>query len=228
MMRANQLVQETDLSFTKTIFSTTTNQHVKNNYFLESSNNISFFFEEKAFNETGDLTQDKSRAINKIGHALHELDPLFYCFSHLHSIMAIADSLQIEEPTILQSMYIFKQPHIGGEVTCHQDATYLYLHDQTVTGFWFALEDATIENGCLWGIPGGHHSKLKSRMLRDTENNIRFERYDETPFDLTAMVPLEVKKGSLIVLHGLFPHMSHENTSPYSRHAYAIHMAGKN
>lgn len=227
MIRANQLVQEADLSLTKTIFSTKTNQHVKNDYFLESGNNISFFFEEKAFNETGDLTQSKENVINKIGHALHNLDSLFYCFSHLHSIMSIAKELQIIDPVILQSMYIFKQPRIGGEVNCHQDATYLYLHDDIVTGFWFALEDATIENGCLWGIPGGHQGKLKSRMIRNEKNDIHFEYYDKTPFDLTKMVPLEVKKGSLIILHGLFPHMSYENKSPYSRHAYAIHMAAR-
>jgi phytanoyl-CoA hydroxylase len=53
-------------------------------------------------------------------------------------------------------MYIFKQPGIGGEVGCHQDATFLYTDPITVTGFWFAIEDATLENGCLWAAPGGH------------------------------------------------------------------------
>ena len=53
-------------------------------------------------------------------------------------------------------MYIFKQPGIGGEVGCHQDATFLYTEPMTVTGFWFAIEDATLENGCLWAAPGGH------------------------------------------------------------------------
>ena len=67
---------------------------------------------------------------------------------------------------LLQSMYIFKQPNIGGEVTCHQDATFLYTEPLRMVGLWFALEDATIENGCLWVIPGGHRLGLKSRFVR--------------------------------------------------------------
>lgn len=225
--QANDLVDTSDLSLTKTIFSTKADTYVKNEYFLNSGNLIRFFFEANAFNEDGDLVIDKNHAINKIGHALHQLDPLFYCFSHLQQIMQLADILGIIDPVILQSMYIFKQPHIGGEVNCHQDATYLYLKDEIVTGFWFALEDATIENGCLWGIPGGHRTQLKSRMIRTKQDEIQLIQYDKSPFDLNAMVPLEVKKGSLIVLHGLFPHMSHENKSAKSRHAYSIHMASR-
>lgn len=225
--RANQLVADVDLSFSKTVFSTKTNQHVKNDYFLDSGNKIRFFLEEEALNEEGELLVEKDKAINKIGHALHQLDPLFTCFSHLQPIAQIAHALAIHDPVILQSMYIFKQPRIGGEVTCHQDATYLFLENQTITGFWFALEDATIENGCLWGIPGGHRLPLKTRMIRNEQDHIHFERYDETPFDLSTMIPLEVRKGSMIVLHGLFPHMSKENRSATSRHAYAIHMASR-
>jgi phytanoyl-CoA hydroxylase len=50
-------------------------------------------------------------------------------------------------------MYIFKQPRIGGEVTCHQDSAFLYNDPISIAGLWFALEDATTENGCLWAIP---------------------------------------------------------------------------
>lgn len=224
--RANSLVQEADLDAFLPIFSTKDHKHTKNQYFLESGDKIRFFLEEKAIDESGTLLCEKAKAINKIGHALHLLDPLFYCFSHLHAIMQLAEELAIDDPVILQSMYIFKQPHIGGEVNCHQDATFLYLHDQIVTGFWFALEDATIENGCLWGIPGGHKGKLKSRMLRK-DDHVYFENYDETPFDLTKLVPIEAKQGSLVVLNGLFPHMSYENRSQHSRHAYTLHLASK-
>ena len=70
------------------------------------------------------------------------------------------------DPVVLQSMYIFKQPSIGGEVGCHQDATFLYTDPITVTGFWFALEDATLENGCLWAAPGGHRGPLRQLFKR--------------------------------------------------------------
>ena len=180
-----------------------------------------------ALDGNGEFKFEKSNCINKIGHALHELDPIFYCFSHTHKIAKLVDELGILNPLIVQSMYICKQPYIGGEVTCHQDSTFLYAKNQPVVGLWFALEDAKIENGCLWGIPGGHKNRLKSRFLRQYDQTL-VEVYDETPWELQKMVPLEVSRGSLIVLHGLLPHMSKVNTSPRSRHAYTLHVMSEN
>jgi phytanoyl-CoA hydroxylase len=121
-------------------------------------------------------------------------------------------------------MYIFKQPSIGGEVTCHQDATFLYTEPLSVTGLWFALEDATPENGCLRALAGGHKSGLKSRFVRADGGGTRFERYDESPWPDEGLAPLEVKKGALVVLHGLLPHLSRANRSPRSRQAYTLHL----
>ena len=87
-------------------------------------------------------------------------------FSRSLKIKELVLALGIEHPLFLQSMYIFKQPNIGGEVTCHQDATFLYTEPLRMAGLWFALEDAGVENGCLWAIPGGHKLGLKSRFMR--------------------------------------------------------------
>lgn len=53
-----------------------------------------------------------------------------------------------------------QQPGIGGVVGPHQDGTFLYTQPQSVTGFWWALEDCTTENGCLWAVPGSHNCAL--------------------------------------------------------------------
>ena len=50
------------------------------------------------------------------------------------------------------------------------------------------------------------------------------EVLDHSPFDLAAGRPLEVPKGTMIVLHGLLPHWSAPNRSPRSRHAYTLHV----
>jgi phytanoyl-CoA hydroxylase len=224
MERSLKLIKDFDPGEFKTVFSTKDQRHAKQLYFLDSGDQIRFFFEDGAFDAEGQLKYDKSQSINKIGHALHILDPLYHCFSHSHKIAQLSKDLAIDTPRIAQSMYICKQPYIGGEVTCHQDSTYLYVKDKPVIGFWFALEDATIENGCLWAIPGGHHTPLKSRLLRDHLNQTSVEVYNDCAWPLEKMVPLEVSKGSLIILHGHLPHMSKENTSSKSRHAYSIHI----
>jgi phytanoyl-CoA hydroxylase len=222
--RALELVAEFDPTAYVSIFSTREQTRTSDDYFLNSGDQVRFFFEEDAFDTEGHLRQSKEHSINKIGHAMHDLDAVFNRFSRAKDMAALSSDLQYKKPLLVQSMYIFKQPNIGGEVTCHQDATFLYTEPLTVTGFWFALEDATLENGCLWAIPGGHKSGLKSRFMRAPAGGTRFEVYDSTPWPSDQLVPLEVKKGTLIVLGGLLPHMSLTNKSPRSRHAYTLHI----
>src|SRR6185503_1523631 len=223
--RAAEMVQEFDPAEVVSIFSTHEQNRTTDDYFLTSGDKIRFFFEENAFNTDGTLKYDKEKSINKIGHALHDLDPVFERFSRSEKIKDIATAIGMKNPLLLQSMYIFKQPNIGGEVTCHQDSTFLYTDPIDIVGLWFALEDATIENGCLWAIPGGYRSGLKSRWVR-SEEGMKFDVFDTEPWPEDQLVPLEVSKGSLILLNGLLPHRSFENRSPRSRHAYTLHLIG--
>ncbi|HEU4480194.1 MAG TPA: phytanoyl-CoA dioxygenase family protein [Pyrinomonadaceae bacterium] len=225
--RAEQLVKEFDPAGVVSIFTTHEQSRKSDEYFLESGDKIRCFFEEDAFLPDGSLKQSKEQSINKIGHALHELDPVFRAFSYSGAIKKLIGDLKIEDPVLIQSMYIFKQPRIGGEVGCHQDSTFLYTDPINIVGLWLALEDATIENGCLWAIPGGHRLGLKSRWIR-TPEGMRFDVFDEQPWPEEKLEPLEVTRGTLIVLHGLLPHKSLANRSNKSRHAYTFHfISGK-
>lgn len=205
-----------------TVFSTKDHRQVKDDYYFNSAENISFFFEEKAFGDDGCLKQPKELSINKVGHALHELDPVFKKFSFSENVSSLFSSLGYKRPAVIQSMYIFKQPGIGGEVVPHQDNTFLYTEPPSCTGLWLALEDATITNGCLWAIPGSHKNGLKRRMIRD-ENGTHFDR-PSPPYGQKEFVPLEVKSGALVVIHGDLIHQSFENLSPASRHALSLHV----
>src|SRR6267143_2719956 len=221
--RAEQLVHNFDPHGVASIFSTHEQNRLANDYFLESAGKIHFFFEENAFLPDGTLKQSKEKSINKIGHALHDLDPDFDEFSRTAELEPLAADLGLVAPLLLQSMYIFKQPHIGGEVSCHQDSTFLYTERQNIVGLWFALEDATLANGCLWAIPAGQKLGLKQRWRRELAG-MYFETYNSEPWPEDQLVPLEVTKGSLVLLHGLLPHKSLANRSSRSRHAYTLHL----
>ena len=221
--RAAEIVNDFDPNQSRSIFTTRDQLAATDDYFLRSDNTIRCFFEEEAFDEQGRLRQDKSLSINKIGHALHDLDPVFEDFSRDPKLAQLARDLGLNEPQVWQSMYIFKQPGIGGEVGWHQDASFFDTDPVTVTTFWFALEDATLENGCLWVQPGGHRSPMRERFVRNGDD-IKMEKLDSMPWpDTDSAVPLEAKAGSLVCFHGLLPHYSAPNRSAVSRHAYTLH-----
>ncbi len=221
--RAAEIVEAFDPHEAASIFSTRDESTKSDQYFLTSGDKIRCFFEEEAFGPDGSLLRPKERSINKIGHALHDLDPVFETFSHDPRLGDLSRELGIDDPRVYQSMYIFKQPYIGGEVRWHQDATYFATDPISVTTLWFALEDAGRDNGCLWVQPGGHRTPLREQFA--VESGIgRLEKLDASPWPAPGDAEaVEVGAGTLVVMHGLLPHYSAPNRSPASRHAYTLH-----
>lgn len=138
-------------------------------------------------------------------------------------------------------MIICKQPEIGGAVPPHQDSTFLYTDPPSAVGFWYALEDATLDNGCLSFVPGSHKSAvIKKRFVRLKEGGTGFEDVEEGKGDgvrekggIGARAEAEgvgefvmgpVTKGSLVLIHGNVLHKSERNLSDSSRWIYTFHV----
>lgn len=207
------------------VFSSRDRSRLADRALLASADQVHCFFEEEAFDEEGRLAVPKAQAINKIGHALHDRDPVFERFSRDPRLAALAGELGLVKPLLMQSMLIFKQPRIGGEVVWHQDASFLFTEPQSVIGFWFALEDASRDNGCLWVAPGGHRGPLRERYVRREGGGLEMQSLDTTPWPQAPHTrPLEVPAGTLVVFDGLLPHASAPNRSAQSRMAYTLHV----
>jgi phytanoyl-CoA hydroxylase len=134
MARADELVAEIDRDIVS-VFSTHEQTRTSDEWFLGSGDKVRAFFEADAFGSEGALRQPIDVSLNKLGHAMHDLDPVFDAFSRTETLAAVAAEVGLSAPLLLQSMYIFKPPRIGGEVTCHQDATFLYTDPISVVGF---------------------------------------------------------------------------------------------
>ncbi|CAH4038694.1 phytanoyl-CoA dioxygenase domain-containing protein 1 [Pieris brassicae] len=199
------------------------NPATKDKYFLESSDKIRYFFETNALDEKGELKVDPSVSLNKVGHALHLLHPIFRCYTYSDRVKAVCQQLGFTEPAVVQSMYIYKNPGIGGEVKPHQDITYLHTDPVAPIGFWIALQDATIQNGCLWISQGSHKSGVHRRMKRTQEGTLDYDR-PAPIYPQSSFTPVPVSKGSCILLHGNVVHKSAHNSSDKSRHAYTFHI----
>jgi len=221
--RAAEIVDAFDPAVAGGIFTTRDETRSDDDYFLSSGYAIRCFFEEGAFDEAGRLRVPKERAINKIGHALHDLDDVFAAFSRDLRVDVLVHELGMADPRLYQSMLIFKQPGIGGEVAWHQDATYFATEPESVLALWFALEDADRDNGCLWVQRGGHRGPLRQRFVVEG-GRARHDVLDATPWPALAEAePLEVTAGTLVAMHGVLPHYSAPNRSPVSRLAYTLH-----
>lgn len=220
-LRAGQILRDQKDEFDQAIFTTHDQEKTANAWFLGSGDKVRLFMEEEDDGGPG-------HRVNKIGHALHDLDPEFNAFSRQAPLGAIAHDIGFLNPLLVQSMYIFKQARIGGEVKVHQDSTFLYTEPQTCIGFWFAIQDANLENGCLWALPGGHKEALREKFHRKVDGACAFETLDSAPLPKTGYLPLEVPQGTLVLLHGNLPHYSEANRSDKPREAYAVHLIEQN
>lgn len=223
---AVDIVDAFDPDAHKSVFTTDDQDSGRDDYFFQSAEAIHCFLEAGALDADDNLNRDKSVAINKIGHALHDLDPTFRQFCQLPQIGAALRDIGYEAPALWQTMYIFKQPGIGGEVRWHQDASYLISQAPGVTGIWIAIEDATRENGCLWMQPGQQQSPLREIYEVDwATHEAELRQLDDTPWTQAEAVALEVPAGSMVLFSDRMPHYSSENRSEKSRHAFTIHVA---
>jgi phytanoyl-CoA hydroxylase len=148
-------------------------------------------------------------------------------------------------------MVICKQPEIGGAVPPHQDSTFLYTDPPSAVGWWYALEDATRENGCLSFAAGSHRrAAIEKRFVRTGQagsegtgfvdnEGARFpkglktevngepngEKEDYEVVEKEEKYTMgEVKAGTLVLIHGNILHKSEKNTSGKSRNIYTFHV----
>lgn len=114
----------------------------------------------------------------------------------------------------MQSMLFVKASGKPGQAW-HQDEIYIPTRDRSLTGAWIALDDATVENGCLWVLPGSQ--KPGVLYFQEWHGDRRFDCAWEArrfPYFNDDAVPVEVKAGSIVVFNGYTLHRSLPNTAP--------------
>jgi len=133
-------------------------------------------------------------------------------------VMGIVKSILGQAVELYQSMALVKPPEGGTEKPWHQDNAYFSVENMDkVLGIWIALDDATMSNGCMHLLVGGHRmGPLRHHHTFDCE--IVTGRIDPA-----AAQPIELKAGGILIFHGNLPHQTPENTSPDRRRALQYH-----
>ncbi len=122
----------------------------------------------------------------------------------------------------MQSMFFAKPPGLPGQAW-HQDEVFIPTRDRSLCGAWIAIDDATVDNGCLWVLPASH----ARGVLYPFRDHGRPEEFDVSPesygFDDSTEVPVELEAGSVLFFNGHLLHRSKKNTSDRYRRALVNH-----
>ena len=138
--------------------------------------------------------------------------------AHHPLLLALVERLIGEAPVLFQSMALLKPPRLGRDKPWHQDAAYFQIElDAKVVGCWIALDEATIENGCMVIAPGSH---LKGPV-------VHFRRRDwqicDTDVDTSGAMAVPLKPGGLLIFQSLLHHGTPPNDSGLRRRALQFH-----
>ena len=148
-------------------------------------------------------------------HFPHKLSPLVRdTLAHPAVVSALTEVIG---PNVkaMQSMLFTKGEGKPGQAW-HQDEYFIPTRDRSLTAAWIALDDATVENGCLWVLPGSHEPGViyPDREHNDERFDCAIEAYN-FPYDDDAAVPVEVSAGSVVVFNGYLLHRSLPNITKH-------------
>ena len=157
-------------------------------------------------------------------HSPHKLSPAAERALHAPRIVDALVSVIGPNVKAMQSMLFIKSEGKPGQAW-HQDEFFIPTRDRSLTAAWIALDDATIENGCLWVLPGSHRRGViyPARDQDDPRFDCTTESYD-FPYRDADAVPVEIPAGTALIFNGYLLHRSLENSGKHGyRRALANH-----
>lgn len=157
-------------------------------------------------------------------HFPHKISPFLNKLLYEEKIVDALTGLVGANVKCMQSMFFVKHAGRPGQAW-HQDEAFIPTRDRSLIAAWIAVDNATVDNGCLWVIPGSHRAGVlwQSRP----HNDPRFDHTEECfgfPFDEEAAIPVELEAGSVLLFNGYLLHRSLKNVCAEGyRRSYVNH-----
>ncbi|WP_157682049.1 phytanoyl-CoA dioxygenase family protein [Mucilaginibacter mallensis] len=161
--------------------------------------------------DPGDLTNDEILKKYVAIHFPHKISEVIKAYLNHERVIDVLTKIVSPNVKCMQSMLFVKAPGKAGQAW-HQDEYYIPTRDKSLIGVWIAIDNATIDNGCLWLIPGSN--KLGYIMKRVPNSNDEYadvDTVDVSGFAKENIIPVEVKKGSVVFFNGYTLHSSLKN-----------------
>ncbi|HXW81907.1 MAG TPA: phytanoyl-CoA dioxygenase family protein [Acidimicrobiales bacterium] len=156
-------------------------------------------------------------------HFPHKVSAVFFDLLSHPSVVGRLTGIIGPDVKAMQSMLFIKSEGKPGQAW-HQDEYFIPTRDRSLTGVWIALDDATVQNGCLWVLPGSHQAGViyPERQIDDTRFDCTTEAY-QFPYRDDDAVPVEVRAGSAVILDGYLLHRSLPNLLSGSLRRAIVH-----
>ena len=163
----------------------------------------------------------RSSAIRKINRCA-ENDSVFLEHASNPRILGVVDTLIGSDIKLFASQCFMKPPG-GVEKPYHQDSAYFTIEPLSLVTCWIALDDVTIENGCMWVIPGSHHGEVYDHSQEWDVGGRKDMQVPDQFLDLSREIPITIRAGSCSFHHSVLLHRSGRNQTNTSRRGLAVH-----
>lgn len=156
-------------------------------------------------------------------HFPHKLSEIFRAALAHPRIVPILKALIGPNVKCMQSMLFIKHAGKPGQAW-HQDEDFIPTRDRSLTAAWIALDDATVDNGCLWAVPGSHRRGVLWPLRRhaDPEYDSIPQAFD-FPYAESEAKPIAVEAGAVVFFNGYLLHKSLRNRTNGFRRALVNH-----
>ena len=146
-------------------------------------------------------------------HFPHKISAIIYKYLSHPKVTRILSKVIGANVKCMQSMLFVKSAGKSGQ-SWHQDEYFIPTRDCSLTGAWIAIDDATVENGCLWIIPGSNQPSLIYPRVKNTDANFAdVDTIDVSKYSKEEIIPVVVKSGSVVFFNGYTLHSSLKNTT---------------
>ena len=147
---------------------------------------------------------------------LAEQDPELLKFVRRPEFVAISTKVLGPDVDLYWNQSVYKEGNGDAEFPWHQDDGYTPVDPSPYLTLWLAVNDATLENGCLSVLPHSHERGL----VPHTQTAIGLACHSLT--DPDQGVPVPIPAGTMIAMQSLLFHKSGVNRSQVMRKAYVI------
>jgi len=138
---------------------------------------------------------------------------------YYEKIRSIAKTLLGKDLEIDFDMFINKAPHSAAPTPWHQDCAYwIQMPDKRALSAWMPLDEAYLENGCMWYVPGSHLKPMRKHTSTAKNGALTCEGNE------SEAVAVPLKPGSCVLHHGATVHYSRGNTSGNNRRAMIVNL----